>query len=170
MIIRLFLLFLLLLNFSCRQKETSGIEVIKIDKKFIDSLHNISDTTYTTFIGRHDFYTADFYVTYKDSLLTKVLKDSLGNVVGLNKSKEGVVFFAAEYYPNGQLIAKTDFKPGTVDGPATYYYPDGRIKSTGLWRNYAQVGIWKNYNENGELKEVVHYDDKGYIIKTDTVR
>ena len=56
-----------------------------------------------------------------------------------------------------------------IDGPATYYYPDGRIKSFGVWRNYSQVGIWKNYYENGELNEIVQYNDNGDIIKTETI-
>ena len=85
---RLLLLFPVLLTFSCTQKETSGIEVIKFDKTLIDSLQHSSDTSYSEFIGPYDFYSANFYVSYKDSLVTKVLKDSLDNVVGLNKSKK----------------------------------------------------------------------------------
>jgi hypothetical protein len=167
---RFLFVYTILILFSCKENETSEIQVIKFDKKLIDSLKSASDTTYSTVIGRHDFYTADFYVTKRDSIITKILKDTLGNVVGLNKSKNGVVFFAAEYYPNGQLIGKTQFKPGAIDGPATYYYSDGRIKTTGQWHNYAQIGKWKNYKENGELKEVVYYDSSGNIIKTDTTK
>jgi antitoxin component YwqK of YwqJK toxin-antitoxin module len=167
--IQLLSVFVPLLFFSCNQKETSGIEVIKFDIKIIDTLTKTSDTTYSTFIGRHDFYTEDVYAIKKDSLVTKILKDSLGNVVGINKSKNGVVIFAAEYYPNGQLKGKTQFKPGVIDGPVTYYYPDGRVKSIGQWHNYRQVGIWKNYQETGELKEIVYYDSSGDIIKTDSL-
>jgi len=170
MILRLSFLYVTAAFFSCRQKDTSQIEVIKFDKKIIDTLLNTSDTNYSTFIGRQDFYTVDCYVTLKDSLVTKILKDSLGNVVGLNKSKNGIVFLAAEYYPNGQLIGKTQFKPGSVDGPATYYYPDGRIKSFGQWHNYAQVGTWKNYTPTGELQEIVYYDSSGKVIKTDKIK
>jgi len=170
MTIRLLFISVTMTLFSCKQKEISDVEVIKFDKKLVDSLQNASDTTYSTFLGRHDFYTADFYVTKKDSTITKILKDSLGNVVALNKSKNGIVFFTAEYYSNGQLLGKTQFKPGTIDGPATYYYSDGRIKSIGQWHNYAQSGTWKNYKENGELKTVVYYDSNGNIIKTDSIR
>jgi hypothetical protein len=136
----------------------------------IDTLKATSDTTYSSFIGRNDFYTADFYVTKKDSVITKILKDSLGNVVGINKSKNGIVQFAAEYYPNGQIIGKTQFKPGTLDGPATYFYPDGRISSKGQWHHYAQVGIWKEYKENGKLVATIYYDSSGKIIKTDSIK
>jgi hypothetical protein len=166
----LLLLFSILLLISCDQRETSNIEVIKFDKKIIDTLKQTSDTSYTSFVGRHDFYTIDLYVTYKDSVITRVLKDSLSNVVGFNRSRKGVSFFAAEYYPNGQLIGRTEFAPGTEDGPATYYYPDGRIKSYGTWRNYSLVGKWKNYNESGKLETIDYYDNKGEIIKTDTIR
>jgi antitoxin component YwqK of YwqJK toxin-antitoxin module len=167
---RNFLIYFIVTLFSCKQQETSSIEIIKFDNKLIDTLKKTSDTTYSTFIGRHDFYTADFYVINKDSFITKIFKDSLGNVVGLNKSKNGVTIFAAEYYSNGQLIGKTQFKPGTIDGPATYYYSDGRIKSKGQWHDYAQVGIWKHYKENGELRATIYYDSSGSVIKTDSIK
>jgi len=170
MTIRLILFCFIITLFSCGQRETSAVEIIKFDNKLIDTLKTTSDTSYSTFIGRHDFYSADFYVINKDSMITKILKDSLGNVVGLNKSKNGVTMFAAEYYPNGQLIGKTQFKPGTIDGPAIYYYSDGRIKSKGQWHDYAQVGIWKNYKENGELQATIYYDSSGKIIKADSLK
>src|SRR5690348_16245787 len=151
--IRLLTAFISLLCLSCNLKETSNIEVIKFDNKIIDTLTKSSDTAYSTFIGRHDFYTEDVYLNKKDSLVTKIFKDSLGNVVGINKSKNGIIIFAAEYYPNGQLIGKTQFKSGIVDGPATYYYPNGRINNIGRWHNYRQVGVWKTYEETGKLKE-----------------
>jgi antitoxin component YwqK of YwqJK toxin-antitoxin module len=167
--IRLVTAFVSLLFLSCNQKETSNIEVIKFDNKIIDTLTKTSDTTYSTFIGRYDFYTEDVYANKKDSLVTKILKDSLGNVVGINKSKKGIVILAAEYYTNGQLKGKTQFKPGIIDGPATYYYPNGRVRSIGQWHNYRQVGIWKNYEETGELKETIYYDSSGNILKTDSL-
>jgi hypothetical protein len=155
---------------SCKQREVAAIETIKFDNKLIDTLKTISDTTYSTFIGRHDFYYADLYVIKSDSFITKILKDSLGNVVGLNKSKNGMTIFSAEYYPNGQLIGKILFKSGTIDGPATYYYSDGRIKSQGQWHNHVQVGIWKSYKENGELQATIYYDSSGKLIKTDSIK
>lgn len=170
MSVRLILYCLIIILVSCRQWETSAIEIIKFDNKLIDTLKATSDTTYSTFIGRHDCYSADFYVLKKDSFITKILKDPLGNVVGLNKSKNGVIVFAAEYYSNGQQIGKTQFKPGTIDGPAIYFYSDGRIKSKGQWHDYAKVGIWKNYKENGELQATIYYDSSGNIIKTDSIK
>ena len=155
---------------SCQSSEHSKIEVIKFDPRLIDTLTKDSDTSYTEFIGSEDLYSADYYITKSDSLVTKILKDSVGNVIGLNKSRKGEVFFAAEYYPNGQIIGKTDFPPGKVDGSATYYYPDGRIKSTGQWHDFKQTGIWKEYTEQGQLREVVHYDNDGNIIKTDKIQ
>lgn len=170
MIIRLFCFSTILLFSSCKQREISQIEIIKFDKNLIDSLIKSSDTMYSSFIGRHDFYSEDFYIKKEDSLITQIIKDSLGNVVALGKTKNGVTFFAAEYYTNGQMIGKTKFRPGTVDGPATYYYPDGRIKSKGQWSNYAQVGTWKIYKENGELKATDYYDSNGNLLKTDSIK
>lgn len=170
MIIRLISFCFIITLFSCKQRESSAVEIIKFDNKLIDTLKKISDTTYSTFIGSHDFYSADFYVIKKNSTITKILKDSLGRVVGLNKSKNGMTTFAAEYYPNGQLMGKIQFNSGTIDGPAVYYYSDGRIKSIGLWHDFAQVGVWKSYKENGELQTIINYDSSGKIIMTAVVK
>ena len=83
MTVRHTLLYIPLLFLSCNYKEISPIEVIKFDKRLIDTLVSVSDTSYSTFIGRNDYYTIDFYLTKRDSLITKILKDSLGNVVGV---------------------------------------------------------------------------------------
>ena len=153
---------------SCSQPSLSNIEIIKFNPKIIDSLKNSSDTMYTENFEEGDFRTIDYYITVEEDLVTKVLKDSMGNIVGLNKSRNGTVFFTAEYYPNGQLIGKTHFVPGKIDGPATYFYPDGRVRSLGQWKEFKMYGIWKNYYDNGELKEIVEYDSTGNIVKQET--
>ena len=152
---------------SCKQSKLSDIEVIKFNPKIIDSLKQASDTSYTEIIGASDFYTADYYITRKDSITTKILKDSLGNVAAINKSKNSQTFFAAEYYINGQLVGQTKFISGKVDGPATYYYANGRIKSIGQWHDFKQSGTWKDYNVQGKLEKITHYNDDGKIVKTE---
>ena len=79
-------------GFSCKQSKLSDIEIIKFNPKIIDSLKQASDTSYNEIIGASDFYAADYYITRKDTITTKILKDSLGHVVAVNKSKNGREF------------------------------------------------------------------------------
>jgi len=168
---RHFLLGLFLITiFSCYQSKLSDVIVIKFDTKLIDSLKKNSDTIYNQVIRRTDFYDMDYYINKGDSITTKILKDSLGNVVGLNSSKNGRVLFASEYYSNGQLKGKTQFLNGKIEGPALYFYSDGRIKGIGQWHDYKQLGVWKDYDEQGRLEKITNYDDSGNIIRTELIR
>ena len=156
--------------FSCHRSTSSDIEVIRFDTRIIDTLKQRSDTTYTEVKGRKDYYTIDHYINRKNNTTAQILKDSLGHVVGFNESKNGEMLFSGEYYKNGQLMGKTQFVAGKVDGQATYYYPDGRIRSVGQWRDYRQTGIWKNYNEQGTLEKIIYYDENGNVAKTELIQ
>jgi hypothetical protein len=163
----LFGIFLISL-FSCKGPVLSDIQVIKFDANIIDTLKQTSDTSWTEVLGRKDFYTVDHYMDRRDSIVSKIFKDSLGNVVAFNKAKNEKVFFAAEYYANGQLIGKLKHMPAmSEDDSATYYYPDGRIKSIGQLHNYNKTGIWKEYNIKGVLEKKIYYDSSGNIIQTE---
>ena len=163
---------LLLFIQSCGQTKLSDIEVIKLDTKVIDDLKRTSDTAYTEEIGRADFFTVDYYINYKDSVTTKILKDSLGNVVGLNKSKNDKVFLVAEYFPNGQIKRKLrEIKNGELDGLTRYYYEDGRIRSEGQFKNGLWSGQWKEYDKDGHLISIDEYGEGNVNpIKTTKVK
>jgi len=151
---------LLITLISCSEKQRSSIEVIKYDKNLVENIKAKFDSTKTRILKRDDFWTVEHY--YIDSTKeSKIMKDSLNNIVAIVIIENGVNVFAQEYYPNGQLIGKTDFPPGKVDGHATYYYKDGRIKSQGLWKNYRQVGKWEKYDKDGYLIEINEFDDNG---------
>ena len=42
-------------------------------------------------------------------------------------------------------------KPGIIDGPAKYYYPDGRIRTIGRYKNGQEIGLWYRYDTTGKL-------------------
>jgi antitoxin component YwqK of YwqJK toxin-antitoxin module len=152
----LFLFFLM----SCGQTKLSDIEIIKFDPKTITDLKQTSDTIYTEHIGRTDFYTADYFVNRKDSIITKLFKDSIGNVVAYNKTKNDKVFFAIEYFPNGQARGKLPEKTnGEYNGQVRYYYEDGRVKSEGQFKKGLWSGEWKNYDKDGHLISIDDYGD-----------
>ena len=146
----------------------SEIEVIKLDKELVKQIQSDKDSTYIENPKRSDFWTIEHY--FKDSIESKIMKDSTGNIIGISKFQNGQRIFAQEYYPNGQLVGKTDFPPGIIEGHATYYHFNGRIKSTGQWKNFKQVGEWKNYNQDGELETIEYFDERGSILETEKIK
>ena len=151
---------LLIIIVSCGQTNKSDIEVIKFDAKIIDHLRRTSDTTYSEHVGRTDFYTVEYFVNRRDSVITKIFKDSIGNVVAQNKARNDKVFFAIEYFPNGQVMGKLPEKiDGEYSGIARYYYEDGRVKSEGQFKKGLWSGEWKNYDKNGTLISIDDYGD-----------
>lgn len=88
-----------------------------------------------------------------------------------------------EKFFNGRTYAEGSYVNGELNGPFTYYYPDGKIntvqyyrygKLDSTYRNYLhsgqisqegqyragdRVGTWKRYYENGQLYLVENYDN-----------
>ena len=150
---------LLLMLQYCKQTQRSDIEVIKFDNQIIVDLQKGSDTTYTEYTGQYESYIAEYFVNRSDSLITKILKDSFENVVGLHVTKNDHLLTVAEYYRNGQLKGKLPEKiKGKYNGLARYYYEDGRVRSEGQFSNGLWSGEWKNYDEQGHL---ISIDDFG---------
>jgi len=155
---------------SCLQKKKLEIEVLKIDQQFMVNLKSESYLLDSRILGPGEFYSEDVYFDKKKSIKIRLLKDSLGNVVAINKSKEGVILFIAEYYPNGQIKGKLSYVDGKINGPATYYYASGAKEREGQWHDHTPFGRWKTYKENGELLSTIYYDDNGHLIKTDSAK
>lgn len=62
-----------------------------------------------------------------------------------------------EYYPNGKIKAKGFFKDGVQHGKATQYDENGRLLAKGNYRNGVLDGITEIYHPNGKLKEETTY-------------
>jgi len=78
-----------------------------------------------------------------------------------------------EYSPEGEVIAGYVFKNGTMigegitndeglrDGPWKEYYPNGALKSEGLYDEGKRIGQWKFYHPNGQLEQIGSYNKEG---------
>ena len=69
-----------------------------------------------------------------------------------------------EYYENGLISRKVNFKDGKLDGEYIKYYESGQL---GIKRNYKDGkhdGEWLSYSENGQLIETFIYKN-GEIIE-----
>lgn len=64
--------------------------------------------------------------------------ETLKNIVNENTSSEVNGFYAAP------------FTEGLLHGPFTSFYPNGKIKQTGLYLNGLREGIWEEFNAQNE--------------------
>gem|GEM_PF-717090 len=77
-----------------------------------------------------------------------------------NGSFHGEVKF---WYNNGQLKKQEFFRLGKKDSISISYYPDGKIKSKGTYRDGDKVGTWLNYNELGDLVKEDNFNQRGEL-------
>lgn len=62
-----------------------------------------------------------------------------------------------DYYMNDTVAFEAVMDSGYIDGPATYFYPSGVVKSSGYYRRGKRAGIWKFFYETGNVRQVVNY-------------
>lgn len=69
-------------------------------------------------------------------------------------------YIIQDYYNSGILQMRATAKnlePEILDGKASYYYPNGFLQSSGIYRNNKPVGIWDEYNKKGRLVNSYNY-------------
>ena len=61
------------------------------------------------------------------------------------------------YYENGQLEGKINYKDGKEDGLAELYYENGQLKMKINFRDGKEDGLWETHNEDGSFMFEVCY-------------
>ncbi|MBT8319178.1 MAG: hypothetical protein KJP01_03530 [Gramella sp.] len=57
-----------------------------------------------------------------------------------------------DYDPDGKISCKGTYVNNRIEGPVTFYYEDGSIKSTGQYRHFKRpIGLWKFYDREGNI-------------------
>ncbi|MBE7635106.1 hypothetical protein G1K66_12010 [Tenacibaculum finnmarkense] len=77
--------------------------------------------------------------------------DVNGNNTGVSKkyNENGILMKMEKYLENNRTFVQT-------------YYENGKKEGSGEREGISKVGLWKEYHENGNIKEIGTYDDKGY--------
>ena len=68
-----------------------------------------------------------------------------------------------QYSESGQLIKKSNFKDGKADGEWLIYYESGALYSIGNYKDDKKEGEWLWYWESGKLKDKRNYKDDRLI-------
>ncbi|MEP6713232.1 MAG: hypothetical protein ABJA37_12480 [Ferruginibacter sp.] len=151
---------------GCKPKETALHQKITIPVSMLDSIKKASDSNYVKPYFTHDFTRAEYYVNKKDSTLTQIMKDKDSVIRQVISTKNKIRIFTAQYFSNGQLVAKYQLdKFGQYEGYSEEYYESGYLKSTGVYKGGFHSGKWKNYDVAGKYISTDEYNGDGQQIK-----
>lgn len=68
------------------------------------------------------------------------------------------------YYENGNFKEVGNYNKNRVEGPIKKYYESGTLKAEGTYKDWRiKIDEWKYYAEDGKLKMIVDYGQKGSI-------
>ena len=93
-------------------------------------------------------YTGFLYAKYDNGKIISVqqLVDGVGNGIWIN------------YDPEGNKECKGTYVKNRVEGPVTFYYEDGSIKSVGQYLEWKRpIGLWKYYDRKGNIVSTLTY-------------
>ena len=99
---------------------------------------------------------------YSDWNNSQPIKDGVRiNQYNIDGRKQG---YWEEYYSDGNIEYKGNYKNGKEDGYWEYYWENGKIYSKGSYIDGSMNGIWIDYHWNGNLDCKDVYKD-GFIVK-----
>ena len=88
------------------------------------------------------------YYNEKRFEIAKEIFDLSGNRKLTGKIPDGII---KEYYRNGKLAGKWNFKDGKRNGTAKLYYRNGRLWCKENYKNDKEDGAFVSYHTNGKL-------------------
>lgn len=102
-----------------------------------------------------------------EKFFTDNLQDSIQYNYNIQGSKTGEISFRAgerngptrEFYPSGQVSFEGINANGKPDGLSKWYYPNGKIRTTGYRHLLLDTGRWNDFDTLGLIKRWVQYYD-----------
>lgn len=98
--------------------------------------------------GSNKPYTGFLYAKYDNGELMSVQQfvDGVGQGIWIN------------YDPDGRKECQGSYVNNRVEGPVTFFYEDGSIKSTGQYRDWKRpIGVWTYYDRQGNIISTMNY-------------
>ncbi|MDF2432858.1 MAG: hypothetical protein JWP44_2489 [Mucilaginibacter sp.] len=93
----------------------------------------------------------------------KTIVAEINEVAAVSSPKPGLYYFW--YYANGIHSTQGGYNGKLLDGNYMEYYPDKSLKEQGYFIRGLKNGLWKTWNEDGTLKESVHWKSGKVIIR-----
>ncbi|HRH34494.1 MAG TPA: toxin-antitoxin system YwqK family antitoxin [Catalimonadaceae bacterium] len=83
-----------------------------------------------------------------------------GQLMAREQYKEGMLDgICLAYFPNGQLASKENWKEDLQEDSSWYYHPNGKIFRKGIYNDGVYQGTWLTFYENGRLQQSCPYLD-----------
>lgn len=102
-----------------------------------------------------------YYKTGTTTPFTGILygKYSNGNYQTMQEYENGVGNGKwVDFNPEGIKECEGTYKDNRVEGPVTFFYEDGSIKSEGQYLHWKKpIGLWKYYDKKGNLVHSMTY-------------
>jgi hypothetical protein len=154
------------------QPARSDVMVEIVDAERVKAMEANSDTVYAVEPGSNALALAMGavrgmrFVQKALKTNTTVWYDAAGHVVGMLQYTKNVLTDSVAFHNNGQrMLAFTLNEQGLPDGPARFFYPDGRVRSDGRFANGIKTGVWREFDETGKLVVTHEYDRQGQKIR-----
>ncbi len=93
-------------------------------------------------------YTGFLYARYENGELMSVqqFENGVGNGIWIN------------YDPYGRKECQGTYVNNRVEGPVTFFYEDGSVKSKGQYREWKRpIGLWIYYDRQGNIVSRMNY-------------
>jgi len=97
----------------------------------------------------------------------------------IDKKKNPYTGEYVENYDNGNIKSKINLLKGKIEGYCAFYFPNGKIREEGSYKENLKHGIWTRYDEKGNKWYQVTYtynkrtgkwyiwDEMGNIVASD---
>ncbi len=69
-----------------------------------------------------------------------------------------------DYYLDGGIQMKGEYKADLKDGVFIYYSKDSLYESAGRYREEWKIGKWEYFSKSGHLQDEIRFRDQGYLI------
>lgn len=87
-----------------------------------------------------------------------------GNLKGKGQFKEGKLEGKRWlFFDDGSVSEELNYENGFPEGKEIKYFPNGTVKQIGYYREGYEVGEWKKFHPNGELKQVSNFSKNGKL-------
>lgn len=64
-----------------------------------------------------------------------------------------------EYYKNGNLRVKQNYKNDTLNDSAFFYHENGKLQYLQILKDFKKEGTWQKFNEQGNVYEEMNFKD-----------
>lgn len=153
--------------FSCGPNR-SEVNVEVVNSTLVENLKKAADSTYiivpdSLLMEKQPFFVkGEVLINSRINQTTQLWFDEQNRIMGMMEYTNDILIDSILFHTNGQrLLSIIINKQGQPEGPAAFYYSDGRVRLDGRFEKGIQTGIWREFAPDGRLLMTHEYDRYG---------